>query len=234
MRRLRALFGPLFRPAFWRAYRAAREARAFDRRHGTDTVQRLSVEAMRDVPSELARHAVHYEPTALPKLRRTLRVVVETLGRRLPEFSFVDVGSGKGLVVMLASRHPFRVVVGVEMAPELHAIAERNLERIAVERGAPVRLVHGDALHVDLPPGNLVVYLYNPFDAAVLEPFVRRLETAAADGDEVLVAYVNPQHADVFADPRRFEPVFRHAHVCVFRCRVQTGAGVSPASGIVA
>jgi len=228
-RRLQAVLGPLVSRAFWRATIAARQARAFDRRHGTDTVERVPVAAMRDVPIALARHAVHYEPSALPKLRRALRVVVRTLGPRLPEFAFVDVGSGKGLVLMLASRQPFKQVLGIEMAPDLHAIAERNLVRSGAGAGAvPVRAVHGDALQVDLPPGHLVVYLYNPFDETVLEPFLRRLDAAAAEGREVLVVYVNPQHAQLLDDPQRFDPVFQDPHLSVYRCRMGTGAAASP------
>ena len=141
MRRVQSLVLPLVDPAFWRARMAVREARAFDRRYATDTVRRLPVDAMRDVPGELAAHAVHYEASAIPKFRRAMRAVQRTLGPRVAEFSFVDVGSGKGLVVMLAARLPFREVVGVEMAPELHETAEQNLcpvpRRAAAARADP-------------------------------------------------------------------------------------------------
>jgi hypothetical protein len=226
--RLHALLRPLVSGAFWRATIAARQARRFDRRHGTDTVQRLPVAAMRDVPDALARHAVHYEPSAMPKLRRALRVVVRELGARLPDYAFVDVGSGKGLVVMLASRHPFKEIVGVEMAPELHAVAGANLARFgAGRRAVPVRLVQGDALRLELPSGPLVVYLYNPFDATVLAPFLERLVGAAAARDVVIV-YVNPQHAQLLDDAARFEPLFQDAHLRVYRCRRNRGVA-SPA-----
>src|SRR3712207_1728851 len=117
MRRVQSLVLPLVDPAFWRATLATREAQAFDRRYGTDTTRRLAVEAMRDVPIELARHAVHYEASAIPKFRRAMRVVGAVLGATLPQYAFVDVGSGKGLVVMLAAWFPFRQVVGIEMTP---------------------------------------------------------------------------------------------------------------------
>jgi hypothetical protein len=199
---------------------AARHARAFDARYGTDTVQQLPVAAMRDVPAPLAAHAVHYEASALPKLRQALAAIVHTLDGRLPEFAFLDVGSGKGLVVMQASRHPFREVVGVEMAPELHAIAERNAARFADAHpdAAPMRFVLGDALAAPFPPGPLVVYLYNPFDAAILAPFAERLERSAADGREIIVAYVNPRHRHVFERADRYQPVWDNGRVAVYRC----------------
>lgn len=221
VRRIRAAVAPLVSPAFWRGLLAAREAQAFDARYGTDTVRRLPVAAMRDIPEALAAHAVHYEASTIPKLRQALAAVSRALGSRLPAFTFLDVGSGKGLVVMHASRHPFRQVVGVEMTPELHAIAERNIARFAATHpdAAPMHLVQGDALACPLPAGPLVVYLYNPFDATLLEPFTARLEAVVSPDREILVAYVNPVHRDLFDRPDRYEPLWDNGRVAVYRCR---------------
>jgi hypothetical protein len=208
-------------PTFWRGRIAARQAKAFDARYGTDTVRRLPVASMRDVPEALAAHAVHYEASTIPKLKQALAAVVQALGTRLPAFAFLDVGSGKGLVVMQASRHPFREVVGLEMAPELHAIAERNAVRFAAAHpdAAPMRFVHGDALTCAFPQGPLVVYLYNPFDATILAPFAARLEGAVSTERDVVVAYVNPVHREIFDRPDRYQPLWDNGRVVVYRCR---------------
>jgi hypothetical protein len=221
LRSIRAVVAPLVSPAFWRGQLAAREARAFDARYGTDTVRRLPVAEMRDVPHALAAHAVHYEASTMPKMRQALAAVARALGSRLPAFTCLDVGSGKGLVVMHASRHAFREIVGVEMASELHAIAEHNIGRFAAAHpdAAPMRLVQGDALACPLPAGPLVVYLYNPFDATLLQPFAARLEAAVSPDREILVAYVNPVHRDVFDRPDRYEPLWDNGRVVVYRCR---------------
>lgn len=224
---------PLVTPAFWRGWLAEREARAFDARYGTDTIDPVPVAAMRDVPPGLAAHAVHYEASALPKLRQALDAVARTLGPRLPSFAFLDVGSGKGLVVMHAARRPFRESVGVEMAPGLHAIAERNTARFAAAHpgAAPMRLVLGDALSCPLPAGPLVVYLYNPFDATVLAPFAARLEAAAGPGREILVAYVNPVHRAIFDGSRRVEPLWDNGRVVVYRCLATPEAALGGRAG---
>jgi hypothetical protein len=213
-------------PGFWRALIGARQARAFDARYGTDTVQRVPVAAMRDVPAAAAAHAVHYEASALPKLRQALAAVARALGARLPAFAFVDVGSGKGLAVMQASRHPFREVVGIEMAPALHAIAERNAMRFAAKHpdAAPMRFVAGEALTAPIPDGPLVVYLYNPFDATVLAPFAARLERATSPGHELLVAYVNPVHREVLDRAGGYETLWDNGRVVVYRVRPAGGA----------
>lgn len=207
-------------PAFWRGVIASRQARAFDARYGTDTVRMVPVSAMRGVPEALAAHAVHYEASALPKLAQALQAVRRAVAGRLPAFTFVDVGSGKGLAVLQASRHPFREVIGVEMAPDLHAIAARNAERFSAVHAdaAPIRFVLGDALAFPLPAAPLVVYLYNPFDATLLARFAARLEAAAGDR-EIVIAYVNPAHRAVFDRSDCFEPIWDNGRVVVYRCR---------------
>jgi hypothetical protein len=213
-------------PTSWRAAIAAREARAFDRRYGTDTVQRLPVAAMQAVPAALAVHAVQYEASTLPKLRQALAAVTRAVGDRLPAFAFLDVGSGKGLVVMQAARHRFREVVGVEMAGELHAIAQANAVRFAAAHpdAAPMRFLHGDAMSIPFPEGPLVVYLYNPFDATILAPFLARVEGLASSGREILVAYVNPVHRELLDRPERYQPLWDNGRVVVYRCRPAAGA----------
>jgi SAM-dependent methyltransferase len=225
LRALGSAVAPLVSPAFWRGQLAARQARAFDLRYGTDTVQPLPVAAMRDVPAGLAAHAVHYEASAIPKLQQALGAIDRTLGARLPEFACLDVGSGKGLVVMLAARRRFREVVGVEMTPALHAIAERNAARFAAAHpdAAPMRFLLGDALAVPLPEGPLAVYLYNPFDATLLAPFAARLEQSVSTTREIVVAYVNPVHRGVFDRADRYQPLFDNGRVVVYRCRPSGG-----------
>jgi methylase of polypeptide subunit release factors len=47
------------------------------------------------------------------------------------DFTFIDLGSGKGRALVLALSYPFRRVVGVEFALELHRVAEANLISLA-------------------------------------------------------------------------------------------------------
>ena len=62
----------------------------------------------------------------------------------------------------------------------------------------------------------------------MLEPFIDRLAAVAVDGREVLVVYVNPQHAHLLEDPRRFEPIFADAYLRVYRWRTGTSVAASP------
>ena len=67
-------------------------------------------------------------------------LLVDTLLFNLEEdlsrFCFIDFGSGKGRVLLVASHYPFREVVGVEFAPELHQIAQTTSTSTPVPRAA--------------------------------------------------------------------------------------------------
>jgi hypothetical protein len=45
------------------------------------------------------------------------------------EFTFIDIGSGKGRALLMAADFPFHRVLGVELLPELHSIAQENINR---------------------------------------------------------------------------------------------------------
>lgn len=90
--------------------------------------------------------------------------------------AFVDVGCGKGRVLMLARRWGFRSVTGIDYAPALCDIARRNLARDARRApGTPVHVHCIDAADYDFGDDAQVIYLFNPFDALVLGAMLARL-----------------------------------------------------------
>lgn len=210
----------LFSPVAWRSYLAKRAGQQFDRLHGTNTTVNMAVAAMSDVDPRLASHAVDYEPSAIPKFRRALAAVQRALRDRLHEYSFVDFGSGKGLAVMLASHLPFKHVYGVEMSPALHAIAQSNLQKFSTRtpRHAPVTLECADALAYPWPDGHVVAYLYNPFDAELTARFIERLVGESERGQrDVVVAYVNPVHRELFDGHGSFREIFGNPRLVVYK-----------------
>jgi hypothetical protein len=96
-------------------------------------------------------------------------LLVETLLRNIEEdlsrFCFIDFGSGKGRVLLVASHYPFREVVGAEFSPELHEIAQDNIQKYqsAARRCRNVRSICADAASLELPEQECVLYFNNPF-----------------------------------------------------------------------
>jgi hypothetical protein len=118
-------------------------------------------------------------------------------------FEFLDLGSGKGRALMLASRMPFARIVGVELVPALSVVAEANLARFSapwqVCRSLEAR--EGDATTVALSSAPLVVYVYHSFLPPVLSAVLEHLRRSVeAHPRELVFLYFNPEHEAILAD----------------------------------
>src|SRR6202165_2780171 len=86
---------------------------------------------------------------------------------RLPiefdQFTFIDLGSGKGRTLLMASEYPFMRIVGVELIAELHQAAEENIRayRSATQQCRQIEAVCADASEFVFPETPLVLYLFN-------------------------------------------------------------------------
>jgi SAM-dependent methyltransferase len=188
----------------------------FDAKHGVDTsglIERAHL---------LTGHANDVSNTAyfgVPPSRFEAAIerwrVEQTASTEL--YRFVDVGCGKGRAVMLASRMPFRDVVGIELSEKLAQIARSNLEqwRSQTETTVPTSIVCADAPTAvrALLNGPTLLYLYNPFQGPVL----RELLQAILAGSATLLApidilYLYPEHEEVFSEFPQFERLW-HDHI---------------------
>ncbi len=156
--------------------------------------------------------ATHYEPTPIGDAERLL----DALPFPPERTTFVDIGSGMGRVVLLAAERPYRQVIGVEISPALHEVAKENRARYPANRlqCRDIRLVRADAAAFAFPRGDLAVYLYNPFRAAVMEPVVARL---AAHRGAVALAYHTPLERETIDAAAAFTPIATFAFGVVWR-----------------
>jgi hypothetical protein len=177
----------LLRPAPW----------DFDQRYGTVTNSPVEV-ADGQLPPSAFDTAVRYVATR-PE-------VIWHICRKLPirheDFVFLDLGSGRGRALLAAADFPFREIVGVEVSPLHHAIANRNIGkyRSPRQRCRAIRSVCDDVRSFPIPHANLVVYMYQPFTGPVLDRVLTNLEEAAREsGSTVFVCFSAPyQLQDIF------------------------------------
>jgi SAM-dependent methyltransferase len=160
--------------------------------------------------------ATHYEATPVADAQRLLDA-----SPLAPErCTFVDVGSGMGRVVLLASQRPFRQIVGVEISPALHEIARENRAYFPAADVScrDVRLVRADAASFRFPRGDLVVYLYNPFRTEVFEPMLDALLSVAKR--ELVLLYHTPLERGTIERRGVFDLSADLGFGCVFRRRI--------------
>jgi len=132
-----------------------------------------------------------YQPTE-PSL---FREMMASLPIAFDQFTFVDIGSGKGRTLLMASEYPFKKIVGVELIAELHRAAVENIRvyRSATQRCRQIVAVCADACEFPFPGGPLVLYLFNPLPNRDLSEVLTRLKLSLAQAPRpAWIVYHNP------------------------------------------
>ena len=93
-------------------------------------------------------------------------------------FTFIDIGSGKGRALLMASAYPFRRILGLELLPELNDMAQENIRRYSNPRRRcrDLQAICGDATLFDFPHEPLVVFLFHPLPKSGFRRVVENLE----------------------------------------------------------
>ena len=113
----------------------------------------------------------------------------------LGEFIFIDLGSGKGRTLLMASDYPFRRIIGVELLPVLHDAARDNIGkyRSEAQKCFAIESICGDATEFVFPAEPMVLFLFNPFPEYGLRRVVANLEQSLREHPRAAyVLYHNP------------------------------------------
>jgi SAM-dependent methyltransferase len=88
----------------------------------------------------------------------------------------VDMGCGMGRPLAVASRYPFRRIIGVEISPELCKVAHLNLTNCQPRaRCRQFEVVNANALSYIVPDDATVVFFYNPFRGETLRCVIENI-----------------------------------------------------------
>jgi SAM-dependent methyltransferase len=162
-----------------------------------------------------------YQPTE-PALFREMMETMSTLEIDFQDFTFIDVGSGKGRVLLMAADYPFRRVLGVELLPALHRVAQANLRAYKSEsqRCFALQTVVSDARVFTFPVEPIVLYLFNPLPEAALIEMMANLECSLEETPRtVYVLYHNPLLEHVLASCSGFQKIKGGHQYSIFRTR---------------
>jgi hypothetical protein len=135
------------------------------------------------------------EPALFHEMMAALNIAFE-------DITFIDLGSGKGRTLLMASDYPFRRVIGVELLPELNQVAQANLRKYKSDAQKCFQLESccADARQYVFPTEPAVLYLSNPLPRAGLVRVIENLERSLEEHPRrVSVLYHNPIHEDVLA-----------------------------------
>jgi SAM-dependent methyltransferase len=177
-------------------------AHPFDLEHGVDTSGLLFADDLASGhPND--DHINAYWGTAPSGFRGILDQWQQALAGTpygIEDYTFLDIGCGKGRVLMLASDAPFQRIVGVELSPALTTIAESNMAKWSATPHlcSDIDVLNVDALESPIPDSPVVLYIYNSFNLYVMMPLLERLQTLAlARSTPIDLIYAKPQQASL-------------------------------------
>ena len=179
----------------------------FDRAHGTDTSGLLSGKVIARGTSAKVEELTAYYGVAPSILHGLLDIWLQrTAPQPIENTVFLDIGAGKGRAMLLASQFPFLRVEGVELNPELAAIAAANIARWQLdptaEALAPLLLHNADATQHPLPNAPTLAFLFHPFELPVLRRFLRHIEASRTQEIDARshpfdLLYANAEHGSL-------------------------------------
>jgi hypothetical protein len=126
------------------------------------------------------------------------------------KFTFIDIGSGKGRTLLIASDFPFRRILGVELLLDLHRIAEENVRRYKSDsqKCLAIETILEDARQFAFPNEAMVLYLFNPLPEPGLIELISNLEESLKQHPRhVYVLYHNPLFERVLAKSKQLKKV---------------------------
>jgi SAM-dependent methyltransferase len=185
----------------WAVRRTRRLANeAIDWSLGTRTSQWVTLEELGFARGNLGR----YEPSPWGPLIRSLRAL-----HPHGDDVLVDLGCGRGRVMLAAMRMPFQRVIGVELSPKLAAEAQAGLERRRVwMRAREAEVITANAADWTLPDEVTIVYISNSFWGEVFAAAVNNiLDSLERRPRRLRLVYVHPFEHNYLLSTNRFVPV---------------------------
>jgi SAM-dependent methyltransferase len=166
------------------------QERIFDLRYGVDTAETCPYLEPFTIESLHRHEGVGYEPTRMRPFRKLMSRLTPP-----PNSVFVDMGCGKGRVLMLAAAYGFERIIGVEFAKELVQIASDNVARFRKKSGtrSDIQVIEQDAVEYRVQDDDNFFFMFNPFAALVMEIVIRNIaESVARKNRQVFIIYNNP------------------------------------------
>ena len=171
----------------------------FDLQHGTDTSGFIGGADLETGHPHDRYNTAYYAMSPFRFEQGMGRWLRDTPPGFAENYSFIDLGSGKGRALLLASALPFRQVIGVELHRELARVSEANVRIWEARRRArcPIRVHCQDAIGFRFPPGPCLLYLFHPFATPLLDVLLSSLaEQFQSRSDALDLLYFNPEGGD--------------------------------------
>jgi len=192
----------------------------FDLKNGTDT---RTVTELNDlyIISSNKKKGWKYESTPILALQKLFSMLI------IPNNSiFVDFGCGKGKVLIIASEFGFKEVRGIDFSSELCKIAVNNCLKYKerVQNTIEYSVFESDVVDYQVRDDENVFYLFNPFDARILENVLNNIQLSLSRFPrKIWIIYSEPRYRSIIENSNTFKkenefyyPEYIQYSICVY------------------
>ncbi|MEM9077773.1 MAG: class I SAM-dependent methyltransferase [Bacteroidota bacterium] len=178
-------------PSLYRSFYAKVWDIYYDFKYNIDTDAHVVLENL-DLSKEQKEHYYWYEGTKVRPLKK--------LFKRLDipkEKCFIDIGSGKGRVLLVAAEYGFKKVIGLELSQSLYQISKNNMDTFNRKRNtdSEIEILNINALDYVFTDDEDIIFLYNPFDEQTLKQLVLNIKASKnRNKREIKIIYANSVH----------------------------------------
>lgn len=189
---------------YWRMYQARGiqlpfkyfvETHLFDLLNNTDTHTWLPKSQHETIPENF-EHGTFYMSSWSSEIQNSFHVIDKLLGDEFSEYSFIDIGCGKGKVVLTwrkacAQARKSQAIFGIDYYEPFLDIARNNNQRVFHDDG---NYSYEDATKTRFQAygDKLIIYLANPFDEFILEKVITNLSSSKS-----IIIYNYPVHGEI-------------------------------------
>jgi SAM-dependent methyltransferase len=181
----------------------------FDLKYGTDTFRWSALNETDLYKKSNDGHSTDYVPTKAIALKKVLK------GLDIEDNdNFVDLGSGKGRTLLIASEFGFRKVIGVEFSKTLCDISTKNALKFREKApwAAEIEVRFISAEEYRFSAFDNFIYLFNPFDNVLMNRVLCNLQDSLQENPRKLtIIYNNPECHDLILQKPFIEFVQRHS-----------------------
>ena len=139
----------------------------------------------------LVDHNFGYEPTPYHMIERMIEYLPFN-----SEDIFVDLGCGKGRVILYLSTKNLRKIIGVEVRNDLANIAKHNLKNLKL-KNTLVEIIDSDVAIFKIEEGT-VFFMNNPFGEKILSKVIKNIKkNLAMNFKKIRIIYYNPVYKNL-------------------------------------
>ena len=166
-------------------------------KYGSNTFIPVELKNLTVVEGDIKK-ASRYEPVSFYMLEQLLGAF-----RKISDqTSILDLGCGKGRMMIAAPHFGFTNITGIDFAKEICEQAIANMKKKEKQfPGIRWKVINENVENYNIAPDDCVFFMFNPFNQSVLKSFLKKLDISCDQyARSTYFIYASPQHQKLLLD----------------------------------